>query len=90
VRQQAVRGLPSCLRDRFGHARALRLHGSGHAAPIRLEDRIRIFRTTVARRGYGPVASVVLLAFLAAGIITYRLGGAAARFARQPRVGMLP
>jgi glycosyltransferase involved in cell wall biosynthesis len=86
VRQQAVRGLPSCLRDRFSHARALRIHRSGHAAPIDLEVRVRIYRTTVARRGYGPVASVALLGFLAAGIAAYRLGGASARFVRQPPI----
>jgi len=89
VRQKNVRGLPSCLRDRFSHARSLRIHRSGHAAPIRLEDRLRIFRTTRARGGYGPAASVALLGFLAAGIVTYRLGGASARLARQPRDGML-
>jgi hypothetical protein len=84
VRQQDVRGLPSCLRDRFAHARQLRIHRSGHAAPIRLEDRLRIVGTTVARLGYGPVSSLALLGFLAAGIAAYRLGGASARFAKLP------
>jgi hypothetical protein len=89
VRQENVRGLPSCLGDRFRHARALRIHRSGHAAPIQFEDRVRILRTTIERRGYGPATSVALLGFLAAGIVTYRLGGASARFASRPRAGML-
>jgi hypothetical protein len=80
VRQDAVRGLPSCLRDRFAHGRALRVHRSGHAAPILLDDRVRIFRSTVARRDYGLFTSVALLGFLGAGIVAFRLGGASARF----------
>jgi hypothetical protein len=85
VHQQVVRGLPSCLRDRFVHARALRVHRSGHAAPIGLASRARIFRATVAERGYGPGTSFALLGFLAAGIIAFRLGGASARFVRDGR-----
>ena len=84
VRQQSVRGLPSCFRDRFVHAQALRLHRSAHAAPIRLTDRVRIFREAVARRGYGTMTAAVLLALLGAGIVTFRLGGASARFVRRP------
>jgi hypothetical protein len=80
VRQHAVRGLPSCLRDRFVHGRALRVHRSGHAAPILLGDRVRIFRSTVARRDYGVFTSLALLGFLGAGILAFRLGGASARF----------
>lgn len=84
VRQQSVRGLPSCFRDRFVHAQALRVHRSAHAAPIGLPDRVRIFREAVARRGYGTVTATVLLALLGAGIVTFRLGGASARFVRRP------
>ena len=84
VRQRSVRGLPSCLRDRFVHAQALRLHRSSHAAPIHLGDRVRIFRDVVAKRGYGAMTATVLLALLGAGILTFRLGGASARFVRRP------
>ena len=84
VRHQSVRGLPSCFRDRFIHAQALRLHCSAHAAPIRLTDRVRIFREAVARRGYGAMTAAVLLVLLGAGIVTFRLGGASARFVRRP------
>ena len=83
VRQQSVRGLPSCFLDRFIHARALRVHRSSHAAPIRLNDRVRIFRDTVERSGYGPLTAALLLALLGAGIVAFRLGGASARFVRR-------
>ena len=85
VRQVAVRGLPSCYRDRFKHAQALRVFRSAHSAPIALGDRIRLFRDTLTHRGFGPVSAAALLAFLAAGILTFRLGGASARFVRQPK-----
>ena len=84
VRQQSVCGLPSCLRDRFIHARALRLHNSSHAAPIRLTDRIQIFSDTVRRERYGSMRAVLLLGFLGAGILAFRVGGATARFVRRP------
>ena len=86
VRQQSVRGLPSCFHDRFIHARALRVHQSSHAAPIDLDERVRIFRRTVKQRGYGALASIALLGFLASGIVAFRLGGASARFVRRPVV----
>ena len=84
VRQQSIRGLPSCFRDRFKHARALRIHRSSHAAPIRLADRVEIFRRTARQRGYGAITSIALLGFLAGGIVAFRLGGASARFATRP------
>lgn len=90
VRQRVVRGLPSCLRDRFMHARALRIHRSSHAAPIGLDDRVRIFRATAAERGYGPATSLALLGFLAAGIVAFRVGGASARFVRHRRQAVIP
>jgi hypothetical protein len=91
VRQESVRGLPSCYRDRFVHAKALRVHKSSHAAPIALEDRIRLFRETVTRSRFGVVRAGMLLAFLGAGIAAFRLGGASARLVVRrrdaPRVG---
>ena len=80
VRQLSVRGLPSCLRDRFIHARTLRIYRSAHAAPIQLSDRIEILRRTMRERHYGVLRSTFLLGSLAAGIIAFRLGGASARF----------
>lgn len=50
VRQQSIRDLPSCFRDRFDHSHALQRHQSSHAAPIALGDRIRLFRETVRER----------------------------------------
>jgi hypothetical protein len=85
VRQVAVRGLPSCYRDRFRHGQALRVFQSAHAAPIALDDRMRLFRDTLRHRGYGVISATALLAFLAAGIAAFRLGGASARFVRHPR-----
>jgi hypothetical protein len=81
VRQLSVHGLPSCLRDRFVHARALRIYRSAHAAPIQLSDRIQILRRTMRERDYGVLRSVVLLGSLVTGIMAFRLGGASARFA---------
>jgi hypothetical protein len=75
VRQQAVRGLPSCYRDRFRHARALRIHRSSHAAPIPLDQRVRLFRETLERRGYGPATAATLFVLLGAGIGAFRVGG---------------
>jgi glycosyltransferase involved in cell wall biosynthesis len=75
VRQQSVRGLPSCYRDRFRHARALRIHRSAHAAPISLDQRLRLFRETLAQPGYGPGTAATLFALLGAGILAFRLGG---------------
>jgi hypothetical protein len=83
VRQQSVRGLPSCYRDRFRHAFALATHRSGHAAPISLERRVQLFRDTLDQRRYGPVTGATLLALLAGGILTFRLGGLAGRIARR-------
>jgi hypothetical protein len=82
IRQEVVRGLPSCYRDRFRHAQALRVHRSSHAAPIPLDRRIQLFRDTRRQRGYGPLAAAALLVFLAGGIAAFRLGGASARFVR--------
>jgi glycosyltransferase involved in cell wall biosynthesis len=82
VRQLSVHGLPSCLRDRFIHARALRIYRSAHAAPIELRDRIRILRRTVRERDYGVLRSAFLVGSLAAGIMAFRFGGASARFTR--------
>jgi hypothetical protein len=84
VRQTSVRGLPSCYRDRFVHARALRVHGSSHAAPIPVGDRMELFRRTLAQRGYGLATATALLFMLGAGIAAFRLGGASARFVRRP------
>ena len=81
VRQLSVHGFPSCLRDRFVHARTLRIYGSAHAAPIELRDRIRILRRTVRERDYSLLRSAFLLGSLATGIMAFRLGGASARFA---------
>jgi len=81
VRQLSVHGLPSCLRDRFIHARTLRIYRSAHAAPIELRDRIQILRRTMRERDYGLLRSAFLLGSLAAGIMAFRLGGASARFA---------
>jgi hypothetical protein len=75
VRQQSVRGLPSCYRDRFNHARALRIHRSSHAAPIALEQRVRLFHETLERRRYGPGTAAALFVLLGAGIFAFRLGG---------------
>ena len=85
VRQQSVRGLPSCYRDRFSHAFALRTHRSGHAAPIPLEQRVRLFRETLAERHYGPGSAAALFLFLGAGILTFRLGGWAAAAAARAK-----
>lgn len=83
VRQQSIRGLPSCYRDRFRHAFALATHQSGHAAPISLERRVRLFRDTLDQRRYGPVMGAMLLALLGGGILAFRLGGLAGRIARR-------
>ena len=83
VRQQSVRGLPSCYRDRFRHAFALRKHRSGHAAPIPVEQRVHLFRETLAERRYGSVSAAALFVFLGAGILTFRLGGLAAAIAER-------
>jgi len=85
VRQQSVHGLPSFLRDRFGHAHALRVHHSSHAAPIALPTRVALFRDVVRRHGYGPLQSAMLLGLLGAGILTFRAGGWAGAFSRTPR-----
>jgi hypothetical protein len=85
IRQVVVRGLPSCYRDRFRHAHALRTHRSGHAAPIALDQRIRLFRETLAERGYGPLRAAGLFVLLGAGILTFRLGGWTAAAARLRR-----
>ena len=81
VRQLSIHGLPSCLRDRFVHARTLRIYQSAHAAPIQLSDRLQILRRTMRERDYGLARSAVLLGSLVTGIIAFRLGGASARFA---------
>ena len=83
VRQVAVRGLAGLFRDRFIHARALRVHRSAHAAPIGLGDRVGIFRRTLSERGFGPVRGATLLVLLAAGIVAFRMGGASARLVRR-------
>ena len=80
VRQLSVHGLPSCLRDRFIHARTLRIYRSAHAAPIQLSNRIQILRRTMRERDYGLLRSAFLLGSLASGIMAFRLGGASARF----------
>ena len=82
VRQQSIRGLPSCLRDRYRHAVALQTHRSAHAAPIAFERRVRLLRETIERRSYGSLDAAALLVTLGAGILAFRLGswaGAAAR-----------
>ena len=81
VRQLSIHGLPSCLRDRFIHARTLRIYRSAHAAPIELSDRLQILRRTMRDRDYGLLRSAFLLGSLATGIMAFRLGGASARFA---------
>jgi hypothetical protein len=85
VRQQTVRGLPSFLRERFGHAHALEVHQSAHAAPIMLADRTEIFRDTVRRNRFGPLQAATLAALLAAGIVTFRAGGCWGTVARKLR-----
>lgn len=86
VRQQSLRGLPSCYRDRFRHAKALRIHRSAHAAPIDFGQRVRIFRETVQGRRHGHLTSGVLIVLLAAGILAFRAGGwAGAVAARRHR-----
>jgi hypothetical protein len=75
VRQQSIRGLPSFLRDRFGHSYALETHQSAHAAPITLGDRVALFRETVRRRHYGQLQAATLLMVLGAGILAFRAGG---------------
>jgi glycosyltransferase involved in cell wall biosynthesis len=83
VRLARARGLPSWFGDRFAHARALRIHRSGHAAPIAFSERARVFRRTIAANGYGAVGSAALLGLLAAGVVVFRVGDASARFARR-------
>ena len=83
VRQRNVRGLPSCYRDRFRHARALRIHRSAHAAPIALDQRVRLFRETLARHGYGLPTAATLFMLLGAGILAFRIGGWSAALARS-------
>ena len=85
VRQQSIRGLPSCYRDRFRHAFALRKHRSGHAAPIPLEQRVRLFRETLAKQRYGAGSAAALFLFLGAGILTFRVGGVAAAIAERTK-----
>jgi hypothetical protein len=84
VRQQSIRDLPSCLRDRFDHSYALQLHRSAHAAPIALGDRIRLLRQTVRERRYGPLDAATLLMVLGAGIAVFRVGGWRGAAARKP------
>lgn len=72
---RSIRGLPSCLRDRFDHSRQMRRYRSSHAAPITREDRVRILRRTLRRRGGGPLEAGVLPALLAAGLLAFRAGG---------------
>ena len=82
VRQQSIRGLPSFLRERFGHSCALETHQSAHAAPISLAERAAIFRETTRRSGFGPLRSTTLLALLGTGILTFRAGGWYGKLAR--------
>jgi hypothetical protein len=83
VRQQSIRGLPSCLHDRFLHAHALRRHHSSHAVPISFADRVRLFRETVRLRDYGPLEAATLLLLLVAGTLTFRAGTWSAAGARR-------
>jgi hypothetical protein len=87
VRQQSIRGLPSFLRDRYGHARALQIHQSGHAAPIALADRAALFRDTAARHRYSRRDTVALLLVLGAGVVAFRSGGFAGSLRRRMGFG---
>ena len=75
VRQQTVRDLRSCFRDRFNHSVALQRHQSSHAAPIAFGQRARLFREATRQRHYGPVDSMMMLALLGAGIVVFKCGG---------------
>jgi len=86
VRQQSVRGIPSCFRDRFIHGRALQVHQSSHSAPISLERRLSLFRGTLDQRGYGPMKAAGLVGLLAAGILAFRIGGWAGSAARRREI----
>ena len=88
VRQQSIRGLPSFLRDRYAHARALQVHQSGHAAPIAFADRAALVRETIARHRYGRRDAAELLLVLGAGILAFRSGGFAGSL--QRRLGFGP
>lgn len=83
VRMAAIRGLPSCFRDRFDHARALRIHLSSHSAPIPFSRRVRLFMETVESRRHGLITRGIMLAILGAGVLTFRAGGVAGEFANR-------
>jgi hypothetical protein len=74
VRQQSIRGLLSCYQDRYGRGHVLRASQSEHAAPISLEQRIRLFRRTVEQSGHGALRAGELLALLGMGLLAFRLG----------------
>lgn len=83
VRLATVHGLPSCFRDRFYHARALRIYNSSHSAPIPFSQRVSLFRETSESQAYGVVTQSILLAILGAGVVTFRAGGVAGGLAKR-------
>ena len=74
VRLQSIRSLSTCFRDRFSHACAMQIHHSAHAAPIELEERMRLVRNTIELHSYGLVNAALLRALLSAGLLVFRLG----------------
>jgi hypothetical protein len=83
VRQKSVRSLPAFLRDRFSHARALRIYRSAHAMPVSAEQRRELFRATRVHKRYGPVRTAALALLLTAGVLTFRLGGVSGALSRK-------
>ncbi len=83
VRQQSIRDLPTCFRDRYGHGHALQTHQSAHAAPIALRDRVALFRETVKRSGYSPFDALRLFLVLSVGVWVFRAGEWAGSLSRR-------
>jgi glycosyltransferase involved in cell wall biosynthesis len=83
VRQKSVRSLPTFLRDRFSHGRALRVYRSAHAMPLSAEQRRELFRATCDQKSYGKVRTATLAVLLTLGVLTFRLGGTAGSLSRK-------
>ncbi len=85
VRIAGICGLPGLFRERFNHARTLRIYNSSHSAPMPFNRRVRLFRETVDARGNGVITRGFMLVLLTAGVLTFRAGGLAGSVAKRFR-----
>jgi len=88
VRHADLRGVRTCLQQRFRFSWTMATLRSSHSAPLALDERLRIFRETIKQERYGALRAAALAIMLVLGVLAFKAGSWRARVQPAPTASL--